>query len=214
MSDLLKPSVLVVDIDGTLVDSNYQHVIAWQRAFAANGVDAQGWIIHRFIGKGGDKMVTSVAGQQTEDESGDKIREDESEIFKDLIGEVSPLPGATEFVRRSRENGYGVVLSSSAKEKEVEHYVELLGIGDLIDGFTSSADADQTKPHPDLVESALRIGPDGDALMIGDSIWDVEAADRAGLECLAVLTGGFSKAELLASGAREVKPALSDLSVP
>lgn len=205
-------STLIIDIDGTLVDSNYQHVIAWQRAFQRAGIEAEAWKIHRYIGKGGDQMVTSVAGEAVEEDSGDSIRESESEAFKQLIGEVRRFPGAKEFVTEAAES-FTVVLASSAKDHEVDHYLEILGVRDVVDGFTTSADVEATKPDPDLVEAALEKAGTRDAVMIGDSIWDVEAAKRAGIDCLAVLTGGFSKKELLSAGAVEVQPELGDLSL-
>lgn len=205
------PEAMIIDVDGTLVDSNYQHVVAWQRAFRAYDIEAEAWMIHRYIGKGGDKMVTSVAGSEAERENGDGLREAESGHYGELIKEVTAFPGAGDFVRQMAATGLSVVLASSAKQDEVEHYLELLGVDEAIDGFTTSADVEATKPEPDLVEAALAKAGTRDAEMIGDSIWDVESARRAGIECRAVLTGGFSKSELLAAGAVEVMPALADL---
>jgi HAD superfamily hydrolase (TIGR01549 family) len=202
---------LIIDVDGTLVDSNYHHVLAWQRALRANGFEAEAWKVHRYVGKGGDKMVASVAGEEAERERGDDIRQAEAELFTDLIGEVRAFRDASSFVRDVADAGFGVILASSAKEREVEHYLDLLEVRDVIDGYTSSADVDQTKPHPSLIEAAREKCSGSDALMIGDSIWDVEAAKRAGLECLAVLTGGFSSHELSAAGASRVQPGLGDL---
>ena len=207
------PDALIVDIDGTLVDSNYQHVMAWQRAFREHGIETEAWKVHRYIGKGGDQMVSSVAGEEAEAESGDAIRETEGELFQDLIGEVRAFDGAARFLRALKDDGFTVVLASSAKQNEVEHYLDLLESEDSIDSFTTSADVDATKPEPDLVVAALEKAGTRDAAMIGDSIWDVEAAKRSGLECAAVLTGGFSKAELLSAGAAQIKPALDDLEI-
>jgi len=205
---------LIVDIDGTLVDSNYLHVLAWQRALSQHDIDADGWKIHRYIGKGGDKMVTSVAGEAAEQAHGDEIRDVESELFQQLIDEVRPFDGAGRFIEEVKEAGLTVVLSSSAKEEEVERYFDLIGIRDMIDAFTCSADVDATKPEPDLIEIGLEKAGTRNCLMIGDSIWDVEAAKRSGIDCLGVLTGGFSKAELLAAGASQVQPSLADLEIP
>ena len=207
------PEALIIDIDGTLVDSNYQHVVAGQRAFSEHGIETEAWLIHRYIGKGGDKMVTSVAGPEVEEDKGDAVREAESAHYGDLIGEVSAFQGAGEFVERMPSAGSKVVLASSAKEDEVEHYLQILGVEEIIDGFTTSADVEATKPEPDLVEAALAKAGTRNALMIGDSIWDVESARRAELDCHAVLTGGFSKSELLAAGAVQVMPALADLDL-
>jgi len=205
------PNALIIDIDGTLVDSNYQHVIAWQRAFERHGHRAEAWIVHRYVGKGGDKMVASVAGERAEEEHGDAIRETEADEFKLLIDEVRSLDGAAGFIRSMKAKGFTVVLASSAKDEEVEHYLDLLDVREEVDGHTTSADVEATKPDPNLIEAALEKAGTRDALMVGDSIWDVEAARRSGLDSMAVLTGGFSKGELLAAGAIEVQPSLVDL---
>lgn len=202
---------LIIDIDGTLVDSNYLHVIAWQRAFRASDIDTEAWKIHRYIGKGGDQMVASVAGEEIEERHGDAVREAEGQFFQELIGEVRPFPEASSFLRELGQRGFALVLASSAKSEEVEHYLDLLEARDLIDGHTTSADVDSTKPEPDLIEAAISKVAGSDPMMIGDSIWDVEAAKRAGLDCAAVLTGGFSKKELSAAGAIEIQPGLPDL---
>lgn len=202
---------LIIDIDGTLVDSNYQHVIAWQRAFRSEGIHAEAWLVHRYIGKGGDQMVASVAGEQAENDCGDAVREAESGFFKELIHEIEPFPDSASFVEKVAGAGFQVVLASSAKAEEVEHYVDLLGVADLTDGHTTSADVEATKPEPDLIEAAFEKAGSREALMIGDSIWDVESARRAGIDCFAVMTGGFSKGELRAAGAREIQPSLTDL---
>ncbi len=202
---------LIVDVDGTLVDSNYQHVIAWQRAFSDHDITAEAWILHRYIGKGGDQMVASVAGSGVEEEHGDSIRESESGHFQRLIDEVNAFDGARDFLKSASAHGAEVILASSAKQEEVDHYLDLLEAREVISGHTTSADVEATKPEPDLIRAALGKASPGDAVMIGDSIWDVEAASRAGLPSLAVLTGGFSMKELEAAGAVEVQPHLKDL---
>lgn len=204
---------VIIDIDGTLVDSNYQHVVAWQRAFREHGVETEAWKIHRYIGKGGDKLVVSVAGEETEEAIGDAVRDTEADLYKELIGEVKPFPGAAGFVETVGKRGLSVVLASSAKQEEVEHYLDLLDVKEGLAGFTTSSDVEATKPEPDLVEAALEKAETRDAVMIGDSIWDVESSKRAGLECCGVLTGGFSKAELTAAGATQVRPSLGDLDL-
>ncbi|MCB0857173.1 MAG: HAD family hydrolase [Solirubrobacterales bacterium] len=202
---------LIVDIDGTLIDSNYQHVIAWQRAFLEHDVQAEAWTLHRYIGKGGDQLVESAAGPEVESSHGDSIRKAESGFFQELIEEVRPFDGASSFLRECAREGAEIILASSAKAEEVDHYLDLLDVDGIISGHTSSADVDTTKPSPDLIEAALSKVDSRDALMIGDSIWDIEAASRARLRSLAVLTGGFSKKELEAAGALEVQPHLKDL---
>jgi HAD superfamily hydrolase (TIGR01549 family) len=200
-----KPVTVVLDVDGTLVDSNYQHAIAWHRAFREHGYRAAIWEIHRHIGMGGDQFVGALLGEEAEDADGDELRDAHSEAYSMLIGEVEAIEGASELIGDLDEAGATVILSSSASSDEIDHYVELLGAGERIAGATSSADAEKTKPHPDLVRTALdKYGSGGAALMIGDSTWDVKAAAAAEVPTLALLTGGFSEAELREVGAVEV----------
>jgi HAD superfamily hydrolase (TIGR01509 family) len=207
-----KPITVVLDIDGTLVDTNYQHAIAWHRAFRNRNYVVQLWEIHRHIGMGGDQLVAALIGEEGERADGDAIREAEGDAYSELIGEVQAMHGATELLRELREDGAKAILASSAKEEEVEHYVELLGAADLVEGWTSSADVERTKPHPDLVHAALeKVGSDGPAVMVGDSTWDIKAAEKAGLPTLAVLTGGFSEEELREAGAAEVFESIGEL---
>jgi HAD superfamily hydrolase (TIGR01509 family) len=161
---------------------------------------------------GGDQLVAAVAGEDVEEGAGDEIREAESELYRELIGEVQPMEGSRELIEALREREYTVVLASSAKEWEVEHYLDLLDARKIVDSWTTSEDVEQTKPEPDLVHAALdKAGRDGDAILIGDTVWDVEAAARAGVETLAVLTGGFSEAELREAGARDVYESVKEL---
>jgi HAD superfamily hydrolase (TIGR01509 family) len=205
-------STVILDVDGTLVDTNYQHAIAWHRALHACGHTVQLWRIHRHIGMGGDQIVAALAGDEAERDDGDAIREAEGEAYGELIGEVQAMHGATELLRELREDGAKAVLASSAKEEEVEHYIDLLDARDLVEGWTSSADVERTKPHPDLVHAALeKVGCNGPAVMVGDSTWDVKAADAAGIPTLAVLTGGFSEEELREAGAAEVFESIGEL---
>ncbi|MCB0876768.1 MAG: HAD family hydrolase, partial [Solirubrobacterales bacterium] len=184
--------VAILDVDGTLVDSNYQHAIAWFRAFREHDVAPPIWRIHRHIGMGGDQLVAAVAGEEVERECGDAVRDAEKRLYSELVGEVCAFEGATELVERLASEGSEVVLASSAKQDEVEHYVELLGAAELVSSFTTASDVEKTKPEPDLILAALEKAEGGDAVMVGDSTWDIEAAERAGIPTVAVLTGGFS----------------------
>lgn len=207
-----EPTTVVLDIDGTLVDTNYQHAIAWHRALRGCGYAVQLWEIHRHIGMGGDQMVTALAGERAERADGDAIREAEGKAYAELIGEVQAMDGATELLEELRVDGFKTILASSAKAGEVDHYLDLLGVRDLVEGWTTSADVDRTKPHPDLVDAALeKAGCEGPAVMVGDSTWDVKAADAAGIPTLAVLTGGFSEAELRDAGAAHVCKSIGEL---
>jgi HAD superfamily hydrolase (TIGR01549 family) len=201
----------ILDIDGTLVDTNYQHAIAWYRAFRTEGLTLPVWRIHRHIGMGGDQFVGAVAGEAVERSLGDRIRASEKERYGELIGEVAPFEGARELIVELRDRGNPVVLASSAKQEETEHYIELLDAAELIEAATSSADVETTKPEPDLVVTAMQKAGELSAVMVGDSTWDVEAAARADLKTIAVLTGGFSEAELREAGAVDVFESLVEL---
>jgi HAD superfamily hydrolase (TIGR01509 family) len=206
------PTIIVLDIDGTLVDTNYQHAIAWHRALRDHGYAVQVWEIHRHIGMGGDQLVKALIGEEGERSDGEAIRETEGEAYGELIGEVQAMHGATELLRELREDGVKTILASSAKAEEVEHYLDLLDARDLVEGWTTAADVERTKPHPDLLHAALqKAGGDGPAVMVGDSTWDAKAAEAAGLPTLAVLTGGFSEAELREAGAAEVVRSIGEL---
>lgn len=201
----------ILDIDGTLVDTNYQHALAWHRALRGHGQAVPIWEIHRHIGMGGDQIVAALAGEDAEREHGDEIRATESDAYGELIGEVEAMEGATELLRELGEDGWTVVLASSAKADEVDHYLDLLDAREIVAGWTTSADVERTKPHPDLVCAALERAGEGAAVMVGDSIWDVKAALRAELPTLAVLTGGFSGAELREAGAARVLRSIGEL---
>ena len=204
--------IAILDVDGTLVDTNYHHAIAWFRAFRRHDVTVPIWRVHRHIGMGGDQLVAAVAGDVIEKRLGDEIREAQSELYRKLIDEVQAMEGSRELIENLREQGSTVVLASSAKEWEVEHYIELLDATEIIDAWTTSADVESTKPEPDLIKAALdKADTEGEAILIGDTVWDVEAAKRAGVETLAVLTGGFSEQELRDAGAMEVFTSVNEL---
>ena len=200
----------ILDVDGTLVDTNYHHAIAWYRAFRRHGVVAPVWRIHRHIGMGGDQLVGAVAGEDVEREAGDGIRAAEGELFSELIDEVVVFEGARELIADLKQAG-AVVLASSAKQDEVEHYLDLLDARELADGWTTSADVEETKPEPDLVRAALAKAGTEDAVMVGDTPWDAKAAARAGIETVGVLTGGFAERELRDAGAVAVFESVAEL---
>jgi HAD superfamily hydrolase (TIGR01549 family) len=201
----------ILDIDGTLVDTNYQHAIAWYRAFRASGMTLPVWRIHRHIGMGGDQLVGALAGENFESEHGDEVREAEKDLYMELIDEVEPMDGARDLIEVLHRGEAPVVLASSAKKEEVDHYLDLLDAREIVDGWTTSADVEATKPEPDLVQAALDEAGSRDGVMVGDTTWDVEAAKKAGVETLAVLTGGFSAAELKDAGAIAVFESVREL---
>jgi HAD superfamily hydrolase (TIGR01509 family) len=207
-------STAILDIDGTLVDTNYQHTISWARAFARHDLVVPLWRIHRHIGMGGDQLVISVCGDQVEDEFGDDLRDAESKEYMKLIGEVKPMEGARELIVSLKDRGHAVVLASSAKDEEVDHYLDLLDARKLADAWTTSADVESTKPAPDLVHAALdRVSDDqSSAVMVGDTPWDVKAAKKAGVETITVITGGFSEQELTDAGAVAVFESVAELN--
>ena len=171
----------ILDIDGTLVDTNYQHAIAWYQAFRQHDVRLPVWRIHRHIGMGGDQLVAALAGDDVEADLGDDIRAAEKALYLAEIQSTQPLEGALELIADLAGQGREVVLASSAKAQGVDHYLDLLDARDLVDGWTTSADVEATKPEPDLVEAALAKLGTREAVMVGDTPWDVEAARRAGI---------------------------------
>jgi HAD superfamily hydrolase (TIGR01509 family) len=205
------PAAAILDVDGTLVDTNYHHAIAWYRAFRQHAEILPIWRIHRHIGMGGDQLVRALRGDEVEEEKGDEIRSAEKVLYMALIEEVEPLEGARDLIGDLKERGHDVVLASSAKPDEVEHYLDLLDARELVDGWTTSGDVEATKPEPDLVRAAMDKAGDSGAVMVGDSTWDCEAAARAGIETIAVLTGGFSEAELREAGAVVVFGSIDEL---
>jgi len=205
------PPAAILDIDGTLVDTNFQHAIAWYRAFRQHEIVLPIWRIHRHIGMGGDQLIAALCDDATEEEKGDDIRAAEKVLYFELIDQVQPLAGSRELIEDLKERGHSVVLASSAKAEEVDHYLDLLDARELADDWTTSADVEATKPEPDLVRAAMEKAGDGEAVMVGDTTWDCEAAKRAGIQTVAVLTGGFSEAELRDAGAVAVFQSMEDL---
>jgi HAD superfamily hydrolase (TIGR01549 family) len=207
----MAPPIAVLDVDGTLVDTNYHHAIAWYRAFRQHELTLPVWRIHRHIGMGGDQLVAALAGQRVEDRQGDSIRASETALYADLIGEVQPFADARRLMELLDGRGHRLVLASSGKRDEVDHYLDLLDARDLVEAWTTSADVERTKPDPDLVVTAIDKVGGGEAVMVGDSTFDCQAAARAGVPTLAILTGGFSEQELREAGAASVFESLSEL---
>ncbi|QZY47993.1 HAD family hydrolase [Mycolicibacterium austroafricanum] len=201
-----KPSPAVLfDVDGTLVDSNYLHVYAWLRAFDAESVPVDSWRIHRCIGMDGTTLVRALAGDASERVL-DTLKDRHSEFYRETASLLAPLPGARDLLRRVAGLGLQVVLATSAPEDELRMLREVLDCDDAVAAVTSSQDVDTAKPQPDIVAVALdRAGVTADdAVFVGDAVWDCEAARRAGVPSIGVLSGGVSRAELREAGARDV----------
>ncbi|MCE6995992.1 HAD family hydrolase [Saccharothrix sp. S26] len=203
-------NTLVLDVDGTLVDTNYHHAVAWYRAFRRFDITVPTWRLHRAIGMGGDKLVAAVAGEHVEREHGDDLRQAWEVAFEPMLAEIRPLEGAHRLVAAALEQDFTVVLASSGKRHHVDHYVKLIDVSGITS--TSADDVEDSKPAPDLIEVALkRVDGGGRAVVIGDSVWDCQAAARAGLPVVCVRTGGFGEAELRDAGASAVYEELDGL---
>jgi HAD superfamily hydrolase (TIGR01549 family) len=202
----------LVDVDGTLIDTNYHHALAWSRSFARCGLHPPLWSLHRAIGMGGDHLVTAVTGADVEEEFGDELRAGWAEEYEPFLAEVWPFLGARELLEVIRSAGHVLVLTSSAPRAHLEHYIGLLDAASLIDAVTSADDAGQTKPAPDLVSVAMGKAGTDSAIMIGDSTWDVIAAAKIGVKTIALRTGGFSTEELDEAGALATYQSLTELT--
>ena len=201
----------MLDVDGTLVDTNYHHALAWSRAFRGHGIVVPMWRLHRHVGMGGDKFVAAVAGEDVEERLGDDLREEWERLFDELLDETEPVAGARELIEELKGRGLRVVLASSAVEKHLEAFVDKLDARDLADAWTTKDDVEASKPDPDLVNAALAKAGSRDAVMVGDTPWDVEAARKAGLRTICVITGGYSQAELRDAGADAVFESVDEL---
>jgi len=201
----------LLDLDGTLVDANYHHALAWYRAFRAQGIVLPVWRLHRHIGMGGDMYVRAVAGDEVDERLGDELRAEHSAQFEPLRDECEPLEGARELVAALKERGLVVVLASSSGRDDLEFFLDKLDVRELVDGWTSKDDVERSKPHPEVVRAAIEKAGADAAVMLGDSRWDVESAASAGVETVAVITGGWSEQELRDHGAVAVYDSLVDL---
>ncbi|MGU3417049.1 HAD family hydrolase [Methylobacterium sp. D54C] len=195
---------VIFDIDGTLLDSVDLHARAWVEAFAHFGVQTGFAEVRRQIGKGGDELMPVFLSEERIAREGETIEAYRSDLFKRrYLSEVRPFPGVRPLFEHIRSAGLKIALASSGKRSEVEHYTEILEIGDLVDVATSSDDADRSKPHPDIFEAALAkldgVPPDA-IIVVGDTPYDAEAAAKAGLRTVGLLCGGFPEADLRAAG--------------
>lgn len=202
MDDTRLIRAVLFDIDGTLIDSNYLHVDAWARAFDEVGAPVDSWRIHRSIGMDSTKLLSSLLGERA-DELGDAAKDGHREHYLSSAPRLRAFEGAADLLRAVSARGVEVVLATSSPEDELEILLPALGADDAIKAVTSSADVDTAKPEPDLIGVALeRAGVDAaEAVLIGDSVYDIEAAARAGVRAIGVRSGGVADAELREAGA-------------
>ena len=193
--------VVVLDVDGTLMDTNYLHTEAWARAFEKAGHRVPRVKLHREIGKGAELLIRNFVD---DDEAVEEIQNLHSEFYEGFQKFGHPLPGAKELISSLKERGYEVWFVTSAKDEELEHHMQELEAEDRIDGVVNSSAVDNPKPAPDIFEEALRrAGATAEeTVAVGDALWDVEAAREAGIRTVAVLSGGaFDKEDLEEAGA-------------
>jgi HAD superfamily hydrolase (TIGR01509 family) len=193
--------VVVLDVDGTLMDTNYLHTEAWARAFEEAGHRVPRVKLHREIGKGAELLIRNFVD---DDVVVEEIQNLHSEFYEGFQKFGHPLPGAKELISSLKERGYEVWFVTSAKDEELEHHMQELEAEDRIDGVVNSSAVDNPKPAPDIFEEALRrAGATAEeTVAVGDALWDVEAAREAGIRTVAVLSGGaFDKEDLEEAGA-------------
>ena len=191
---------MLFDVDGTLLDSNDAHARAWEDAFREAGYAARFADVRPLIGMGGDKLLPKVIGVDAESARGKALGKRRQEIFRErYLPRLRPFPGARALLERMRAAGLTLVVATSAKEDELAGLLDAAGVADLFAETTSSSDADNSKPDPDIIEAALaragHLAPAA-ALMVGDTPYDVEAASRAGVGTIAVRSGGWDDAAL------------------
>jgi len=195
---------VLLDVDGTLIDSVDYHARAWQEVFARLGYDVPFERVRHQIGKGGDQLMPVFLPKDLVERSGEQIERERLELFRTkYLPQVRAFPGTRELFQRIRSDGRRIVLASSAKGEELEAYKKIARIGDLIEEETSSDDSERSKPHPDIFEAALaKLGdvPHDETIAVGDTPYDAEAAGRAGVRTISMLCGGFPASELRQAG--------------
>ena len=206
---------VIFDVDGTLVDSNDLHVEAWREAFRGRGKEVAYEELHEQMGKGGDQLMPVFLSEEELKEFGEELEKYRGEIFKrDYLPRVEGFPGVRELFERIRADGKRIALASSANSDELSTYKKLARIEDLVQEETSADDAEKSKPHPDIFEAALErledVSP-SEAVVVGDTPYDAEAAGKAGIKTIGLLCGGFPEDDLRAAGCVEIYKDASDL---
>lgn len=204
---------VLFDVDGTLVDTNYLHTVSWWEAFTQAGHDVPMVSIHRAIGMGSGRMMDSLLPADRDTGADEDIKTAHSALYSVYWSRLRPLPGATKLLRACHDRGLRVVLASSADPHELKVLCAALDADDAIHAATSAGDVDASKPAPDLVQVALENADanPAESVFLGDAVWDVQACQRAGVPCIAVLSGGNSRDELLKAGAVAVYDGPADL---
>lgn len=206
MSDQTERHGVLFDVDGTLIDSNYLHTLAWWQAFRQLGHDVPMAAIHRCIGMGGDKLLVHLLGEDRNTGEDAELSAGHDAIFSTHWPSLRAFEGAAELVHQCADAGLTVVLASSASGRELKVLREVLGADSAICAATSSSDAEHSKPSPDILQAALDAGglSAERTVLVGDSVWDVMAARELGISTVGVSSGGTSAAELREAGAVEV----------
>jgi HAD superfamily hydrolase (TIGR01549 family) len=217
----LQVDTVVLDVDGTLVDSNYHHTLAWWQSFHEQGRQVPAWRIHRAIGMGGDRLVAAVAGDDAEHEMGDAVRHGWEHHYDESLDNIVALPGARGLLADLDNRGFRIALASSGIPRHTAHAQDVLEADGRVGTTTTSEDAEESKPAPELLEVALDRIDATHAVLVGDSVWDVRSGTKAGLPVIALLCGGFGRAELEDEGAavvledlEELRARLDELVVP
>jgi len=205
---------VLCDIDGTLVESNWLHAEAWQRAFAEMGIVLDRETVRRQIGKGGDELIPVFVPWWKRDAVEEPLKRYREWLFRTgFLAQVKPLPKVREFAEELKRRGIRFALASSAKKNDLEDYKRIMHVEDLVDGATSADDVDRAKPHPDVFSATLkRLGLKAkDCIALGDTPYDAESAGKAGLRTIGVETGGWTHDELMDAGCVEVYASVADL---
>ncbi len=204
---------VLFDVDGTLVDTNYLHVLAWWQAFRQAGHEVPMAQIHRCVGMGGGRLIAELLGDDRDEDQDEAIKASHGAVYATYWPALRTLPGAQKILVRAHESGLAVVLASSAEEAELDVLRQVIDADDAIDAATSSADAEASKPAPNILEAALKavdVQPEN-AVFVGDAVWDVIAAKELGVPCIGVESGGTAAATLKEAGAVEVYKNLAEL---
>lgn len=201
------------DVDGTLIDTNYLHSVTWWQAFLQAGHEIPMTRIHRAIGMGSDRLLDELLPKDRDRDRDQEIRAGHDALYATYWARLRPFHGAADLLRACKSQGMRVILASSAGQPELDVMREAIDAEDAIDAVTSSSEVEQSKPAADLVHVALeKAGVSaGQAVFVGDTVWDVQACQQAGVRCIALLSGGISRGELETAGATEIYEDAADL---